>query len=158
MQNSFLKRVVRSFAEERVRYALCGGYAVTLHGAMRATFDVDFVLSWSEENFQRAERALVSLQLLSKLPVSAVEVFRFREEYLTQRNLIAWSFYNPASPVELVDLILTHNLDDLRAESKLIAGTRISLLSRDALIEMKKSTGRPQDVEDIRALQKLELL
>ena len=43
-----LLRVTRAFAKARVRYALVGGYAVALHGAIRGTMDIDLVIGLSE--------------------------------------------------------------------------------------------------------------
>ncbi|MCI0409391.1 MAG: hypothetical protein L0191_12675, partial [Acidobacteria bacterium] len=91
-----LLRVIRALNEARVPYAVVGGYAVALHGAVRGTVDVDLVIRFKAVDFQRTERALVSLGLQSRLPITAAEVFQFREEYLQNRNLRAWTFINPA--------------------------------------------------------------
>ena len=94
----FLYRVVESLAKHKVDYALVGGFAVALHGAVRGTIDVDLVIRLQKKQFQLAEVALKDLGLISRLPVTAENVFEFREEYIQNRNLIAWSFYNPKIP------------------------------------------------------------
>jgi len=136
-----------------VPYGLVGGYAVALHGAVRGTLDIDLVLRFDEKQFVRAERALRSIGFESRLPVTAPEVFRFREEYIENRNLTAWSFVNPAVPSELVDVVLTHNLDDLEIETVRVEGRTIRIVALDDLIAMKRRSGRPQDKEDVRALE-----
>ena len=91
---SFLVRLVRAFTQARVQFAVVGGYAVALHGAVRGTFDVDVILALNEANFAAAEAALKKIGLSSRVPVTAHEILSFREEYIARRNLIAWSFVN----------------------------------------------------------------
>jgi len=89
---SFLSKVCRSLAGERVRYAVVGGHAVALHGAVRGTVDIDIALTWDLRSLQAAERALAEMGLVSRLPVGAADVFQFRDEYVRNRNLVAWNF------------------------------------------------------------------
>ncbi len=37
-------RIVRAFTRAKVRYAVAGGFAVGLHGYIRATQDMDFLI------------------------------------------------------------------------------------------------------------------
>jgi len=149
----FLLRVITALSKARVPYGLVGGYAVALHGAVRGTMDIDLVIRLDEDQFVRAERALKSIGLEPRLPVTAREVFRFREEYIANRNLTAWSFVNPATPSELVDIVLTHNLGELTTRPLRVQGKQIRVVSLDDLIRMKQEAGRPQDQEDVRALK-----
>jgi len=152
----FLLRVAEALGKARVRYAVVGGYAVALHGAVRGTMDIDIVLRLDEKQFISAERALTSIGLVPRLPVTAAEVFRFREEYIRNRNLTAWSFVNPGVPSELVDIVLTHDLTNLETKTFRIQGRQVRVVGLDDLIAMKVASGRPQDREDIRALKALK--
>ncbi len=149
----FFQRVLQALEAGRVRYAVAGGVAVALHGATRGTVDIDLVLAFEEKNFERAESALKGLGLAPRLPVKAKEVFRFRKEYLKNRNLLAWSFVNPNDPSEIVDLLLTHDLKNMKINSIPFQGLKIKLVSLKDLIRMKTGTGRSQDEEDIKALK-----
>jgi len=151
----FLLRVTQALDQGRVPYALVGGYAVALHGAVRGTVDVDLVIRLREQDFRRTEKALNALGLRSRLPVTAAEVFQFREEYVRNRNLTAWTFVNPSLPSEIVDVVLTEDLDDMEIKKIKIHGQVLRLASIADLIRMKQGTGRPQDQEDIKALRKL---
>ena len=150
-----LLRVARTFDRTRVPYALVGGYAVALHGAVRGTVDVDLVIRLRESDFLRAERALLSLGLHPRLPVTASEIFRYREEYIRNRNLTAWSFVNPALPSEIVDVILTEDLAKMKVRRIKVRGRTVRVASIEDLIRMKRSSGRPQDLEDVGALRRL---
>lgn len=151
-----LVEVVTALSAARVRFAVAGGYAVALHGAVRGTVDLDLVLALDEENYSAAEAALTGIGLSSRLPVSARDVFRFRREYVANRNLIAWSFYDARDPSRLVDIVITYEKRRLAVKRVHYRGTSIPLLSKRELIRMKEEAGRPQDLEDARALRSLK--
>lgn len=151
---SFLEKVCKCLDMNGISYAIVGGYAVALHGAPRGTVDVDFIVGFEERVFIGVEAALKSIGLLPRLPVTAKDIFQFRQEYIENRNLIAWSFYNPKNPVEIVDIIITDNLDDYSVVEKKLASLRIKVLSKSDLIRMKKKSGRAQDLLDVQALEK----
>ena len=153
---SFLEKACEALNESGVRYVLVGGYAVALHGAIRGTLDIDVALRWTRHDLVKAEDALHKIGLVSRLPVTALEVFEYRDEYIQNRNLIAWNFYNPADPSELLDIIINFDAKGKRAVYKQLSTMSIPVLNIRDLIKMKKASGRPQDIEDIRALEKLK--
>lgn len=155
MTPSFLERVCETLGKHRVRYSIVGGFAVALHGAVRGTADVDAVIAHTSEQFERCEKALREIGLSPRLPVGAREVFEFREEYISRRNLVAWSFINPANPLEVVDIIITHDLARMKSETMRIRGKRMEVLSIRDLIAMKRASGRDQDLEDVKALEEI---
>jgi len=148
-----LVRVAAALDAAKVPYALVGGYAVALHGVVRGTVDIDLVLRFRLPDFTRAEGAFRSIGLTPRLPVTSSEVFRFREEYIANRNLTAWTFVNAAEPGEIVDVILTHDLTDMKTTRVVVSGRSIKIVAIDDLIRMKLEAGRPQDIEDVRALK-----
>jgi hypothetical protein len=150
-----LLTVAKAFDRARVPYALVGGFAVALHGAVRGTVDVDLVIRLREADFRRTEKALLALGLQSRLPVTAGEVFRFREEYIRNRSMTAWTFVNPSRPSEIVDVILTEDLADMTIKKMRIEDQIVRVASIPDLIRMKQRTGRPQDREDVKALKRL---
>jgi class 3 adenylate cyclase len=56
-----LVAICRSLNKEGVRYLLIGGFAVILHGLVRTTKDIDFLVDPSEENIRRLKKALGTL-------------------------------------------------------------------------------------------------
>ena len=152
---SFLGRVCGAFAACGLRYAVVGGHAVALHGAVRGTVDVDIALTWTKKSLEEAERVLGELGLVSRLPVRAEDVFRFRDEYVRNRNLVAWNFYNPHDLTEQVDIVVTYDLKGKRRQRVDTVEGPIQVLSRVDLIAMKRLSGRPQDLEDADALERI---
>jgi hypothetical protein len=151
-----LNRVCAALAEHGVHYAIVGGHAVALHGAVRGTVDIDIALAWNLESLKAAEKALIEIGFVSRLPISADEVFQFRDEYVKNRNLIAWNFYNPDDLTEQVDIVITYDLTGKNVSTMQTEAGPIKVLGRDELIEMKRASGRHQDMEDAKALEKLQ--
>ncbi len=153
---SFLNRICSALTAGGVRYAIVGGHAVALHGAVRGTVDVDIALVWNLKSLKSAERALIGLGLVSRLPIEADDVFNFRDEYINKRNLIGWNFYNPSNPVEQVDIVISYDLKAKKTKCIETLQGSIIILGRNELIAMKNTSGRPQDLEDVKALEKLK--
>ena len=153
---TFLNQVCTALVAKDIRYAIVGGYAVALHGAVRGTVDVDVAIAWNQKALVATEQALNDLGLISRLPISATDVFHFRNEYIENRNLIGWNFYNPDNPAEQVDIVINY---DVKGKKLLAVDTLegpVKILGRRDLIDMKRASGRPQDIEDVKALEMLE--
>lgn len=149
-------RLIKVLDDHKIPYALVGGHAVALHGAYRATFDIDLVIKWNLRNLKELEKALKEIGLISRLPLTCEEVFNFKDEYIKNRNLIAWNFINPNDPTEQVDIILTTDLTGKSVVSKKLENFNAKVLAIKDLIDMKKQSGRKQDLADIEALEKLK--
>ncbi|MBC8523785.1 MAG: hypothetical protein ISR97_02880 [Nitrospira sp.] len=151
----WIKQLIDSLERHKVKYAIVGGYAVALHGAVRGTVDIDLVLKISRANYRNAEKALLALGLTSRLPIGADDVINFREEYLLNRNMTAWNFTNPQNPIETVDIIISHDLSKMKINRIKAGKSILSVVSVRDLIKMKRESGRPQDLEDIKALKRI---
>ena len=152
----FIEKVVGQLEKYKIPYALVGGYAVALHGAVRGTVDVDFVISWSLKNLQSVELSLSEIGLRSRLSTSAEDIFNFRDKYIKEKNLIDWSFFNPDNPLEIVDVIIVYDLQKNMIKKISVKDKTMNILAKKYLIEMKKSSGREQDLIDIKALEQLD--
>lgn len=151
-----LIRLAQLFKKEKISYAVAGGLAVNFYGATRGTIDIDLVVSFKAQDLMKVQLSLESLGLQSRLPLLAKEVAEFRQEYINKRNMIAWSFVNPKNPTEVVDLLLTQDFSEFDVEWLSLLGERIPLVSLADLISMKKKSGRPQDLEDVKALMRIQ--
>lgn len=152
----FLIKVCDALEENGVNYAIAGGYAVALHGAVRGTIDIDLVIPLEVEQYAKTEKALLGLGLVARHGLSFEEVFDQRVSLMKDKNLVAWSFYNVKRPVEIVDIIITHDLLKFTSEQVRIGRKMVNMLDIPSLIEMKSKSGRVQDNLDIEALEKLK--
>ena len=152
----FIVKVCRVFEKHNVPYAIVGGHAVNLHGAIRGTLDIDFIIKWSLETLHRCEKALNEIGLVSRNPISAEDIYRFKDEYINNKNMIAWNFINPSNPSEQIDIIITQSLRKQETVNKRIKGFDVKVLNKKELIKMKKLSGRAQDLIDVEALEKIK--
>jgi hypothetical protein len=149
-------KLTKAFKKHKVQYAIAGGWAVALHGAVRGTVDIDVALVLSVENLSRAEKALNSINLQSRLPLTPEELIQFREEYIRNKKLLAWRFMNPQDNAEIVDLLILEDLKDLQIQKIKVGSEPIPVISKKDLIKMKQKSDRPQDREDIKALEAIK--
>lgn len=151
----FIHQICDAFEKAKINYAIVGGYAVALHGAVRGTIDIDIAIHWTLANLQKVEKVLKEIGLVSVLPIDASTLFHYREEYIKNRNLIAWNFYDPINPANQIDIIVNYDLKNARTKSLITSSGKIKILEKNDLIAMKKASGRPQDLEDVKALELL---
>lgn len=151
----FIHEVCRALSRAKIPYAIVGGYAVALHGALRGTIDIDIAIHWTLKNLENVEKVLKEIGLVSLLPIDSHTLFHFRDEYIQNRNMIAWNFYKPKNPIHQVDIIISYDLKNADTKTITTASGKIRILSRKDLIAMKKASGRPQDLEDVKALESL---
>lgn len=130
-----------------VDYALIGGLAVAVWGVPRATKDIDLLILPSTVDAAKAAAArrgftLPGGPLTFRDGVSIDRVSRVRDGLLLTVDFMR------------VNTNLTGAWDSRR---RLPAGdTTLSVVSRDALIEMKLAAARPQDIADVEKLREID--
>ena len=149
----FLYELTDAFAASKLKFALVGGYALALHGLVRATIDVDFVIKLTQNDFELAEKTLNRLGLQSRIPVRAQDLIKMRNEYIEERNLIAWSFVDYKNPSRQVDILITRDVSSMQVEKISVNGRKIPVASLKELLNMKEVAGRPQDLVDIQNIR-----
>ena len=133
---------------ERTRYAVVGGYAVGLHGVVRATKDIDILIEPTLENATRALAALAHLPFHVARDIDPADLM---SRFIT--------IIGDTPRVDVLTLAFSVRYADVRSSlvKRKIHGTTIPYVDIDTLIKSKQ-TGRPQDVADIAALERIRLL
>jgi len=149
-----LKILIKAIQKEKINYMIVGGYAVNFHGYSRNTVDIDLVIKFTQANLKKIEKLLNEMGMLSRLPIDAISIYKFRDEYINNRNLIAWNFYNENDPTDQVDILITHDVSDFKSEKFKVGDFVFKVISKEDLIKMKKESGREKDLLDIRKLTK----
>ncbi len=146
--SSRLVTVCRLLNEAGVRYVVVGGFALALHGAVRATKDVDVLIEPTIDNARRALEALGQLRFgiareLNPSEVIAKPLTIIGDDPRVDLLTLAWSVrYADAAPwVRKVE----------------IEGVEIPYADIDTLIRTKQ-TGRLQDRADVETLEQLKRL
>ena len=152
----FILKVVSVLDDYKIPYAIAGGHAVALHGAIRGTVDINLLIQWKLENLKLVQRALGEIGLQSRLPVSPEDIFHSRDEYIKEKNLMTWNFINPDDPSEQVDVLIISDLGDISVEKTSLEGKTLNIISKKDLIAMKEASRREQDLWDVKALRLLD--
>ncbi len=143
-----LKDLIKALQRRNVPYAVVGGFGLAFHGIVRATMDIDLVVKVNLKDLTNAEATLSELGFVSRLPIRAKEVATFREEYIRDRNLLAWSFIDPKDQTRQVDLLILYDLKQIHTQIVKWDGLRVVVADLPSLLKMKLAAGRPQDLLD----------
>ena len=127
-----------------VEYALCGGLALAVHGAPRATIDIDLLVSPNEVD--RAREVAASRGFIIKaLPMNFANI---RIDRITK--------IHPDGDTLMLDLLVySPELDGVwqTRERRRWNGRDLSVVSSDGLITLKMLRQSAQDLADIEALR-----
>ena len=138
-----LRAVFASLEAQECRYVVIGGIAAILHGAPRATFDLDILIENSPENARLLEAlhdagmGTAELVTPEELLRHEITVFKDRVRVDVQTSRPGLAF--PAAWARRVTM--NHQ------------GQRFYVVSREDLIASKRASGRAVDLEDARALE-----
>jgi len=138
-----LVSLCKALNAENVRYVLIGGFAVILHGFVRATKDIDLLVDASPENVQRLKRAMATL------PDNAIEL-------ITDDEIERYEVVRVADEI-VVDLMksaggIRYDQAAQRIDTIALEGIEIPVADKELLIQTKQ-TVRPSDAADVQFLR-----
>lgn len=141
-----MKAVVGAFETAGVGYALCGGLAMAVHAAPRATIDLDFLIA--EASVETAVRTVEALGFRSfsddmVFQGGAVRILRRIKFFPGEEDPLILDLLPASGPLEDV----FRNRQSLGWE----AG-KLWVVSCQGLIRMKRMRSSPQDLADIAVL------
>jgi hypothetical protein len=144
------QNLVNKFNREKLDYAVCGGWAMAIHGSPRATVDIDFLVLTDDlpKMWKIAEDFGYDVE---GLPLSfdngLIEIRRISKIEKELKILLTIDF-----------LLVTEGLKYVwdNRESIDFENDRVWTVSREGLIFMKKLSGRHKDLGDIEVLEELQ--
>lgn len=139
---------VRLLAHHGVDALLVGGYAMGAYGVIRATEDIAFFYRATAANVARLCDALAEFGA----PPSVID-----PEALCRPDLVVM-FGAPPQRIDLLSSLSGVSFEEASTGGPLVslAGVPLRLIARDALIRNTRATGRPKDVADADALERLQ--
>jgi len=158
----YYEPILRSLYHHGVRYLIVGGLAVNLHGIPRMTTDLDIVLATDHDNLTKLLICLNELGFYPSLPIPAEDILDSdkRQEWIDEKNMIAFTFINESVSMGEVDIVLQNAVDFEEAFQKrtvlVVDDYEIYLISILHLQQMKRNTGREQDNSDIEMLKRIK--
>ena len=144
------KRILAAFEREGVEYVLIGSMAMAAQGLVRATRDLDFFVSPTEENIARLRKALMSIydndpnieQILSSDLAGDYPAI----EYVPPDGRYSMDILSRLGEAFRYETIESADL--------LIDGIRVRVATPQMLYRMKRDTVRPQDRLDAEMLKR----
>lgn len=134
---------------KRVGYAVCGGWAMAIHGLPRATIDIDLLIL-SDDLAKVWTTAKEQNYNVEGLPLhfadGAIEIRRISKVDKPTKKLFTLDF-----------LLVTEALQEVWDNKELIAWEEGEtwVVSKEGLITMKSISGREQDLLDIKKLSEV---
>ncbi len=141
-----LKQLIVALEAGQIDYALCGGVALAIHGAPRATQDIDILLR-PEDIGRLRDVARACGFTLEALPMD------FASGVTMQR------FTKPLADPLMLDVLFATGPAASAWSSRLTAefeGGIVRVVSREGLVSLKLAAGRPQDIADIKRLEEIQ--
>jgi predicted nucleotidyltransferase len=146
--NPDYRDMIECLLREGVDFMLVGGYAVALHGWPRTTFDIDF---WIMANPENAKAVMRAIKAFGAPLMGLTEADFYRPGMVFQIG-------NEPQRIDIISAVdgLDYADASLRAVKMIVDGMEIKVLSLDDLIVNKRASGRPKDIADALALEKLK--
>lgn len=162
MERHSIAAIIGALGAADVRYLVAGGLAVVAHGHVRFTADLDLVLDPEPASLRRAIGALEGLGYRPRAPVRFEEFAdpARRARWVREKGLTVFSVFSPAHPATEIDLFVEPPFDFdtvyTRAQRfEVAAGLEATFVGLADLLGMKRRAGRPQDLQDVQALESL---
>lgn len=138
---------VAALNRRQLAYAVCGGWAMTIHGCPRATMDIDVMVLGDDlaEAWRVAEDLGYNVEGLPlHLHDGAIDIRRISKTDAETKVLFTIDF-----------LLVTEATQPIWRDRENVEWEHgaISTVSRDGLIQLKKLSGRLQDLADIERLE-----
>ena len=146
--NSDFSDLLAALNAAGAEYLVVGAHALAAHGHPRASKDLDVWVHATAENAERSYRALASF---------GAPLDDLRVDDLATAGTIFQIGVEPVR-VDIITSIGGVEFGEARPDriSADYGDQSVSVISRRHLIQNKKAVGRPQDVADVDALEKLD--
>src|SRR5689334_12389481 len=152
---TFYEELLNALDDRKIRYIVVGGVAVVLHGFVRATADLDLLISLESKNVNAFLALMKERGYKPKAPVSLddFKVAENRRWWKAEKGMIVFSLYHPQRNQELIDVFIEEpiSFEDAYQRRVLVSlgGSNISIAHPQDLIKLKEKAGRKQDLQDI---------
>ena len=140
----------KTLEQAGLEYAVCGGFAVIIHGYSRLTKDIDFLVRADD-----VERAVAQLAKIGFDEDTGTIMFKDEGQPQPVRRVVKFS----GNSYLVIDLIhVTPQLTEVweTRQSKAYEGGQLVIVSLAGLKTMKARAGRPQDLLDIQKLEQAD--
>lgn len=140
--------LLRALLDAHVEFVVVGAHALAAHGLPRATGDLDVLVEPTPENARRVVAALTTFGA----PLASHGVSE--QDFATEGNV--YQIGLPPRRIDVLTSISGVSFEQARGSRIVVelAGLRVPVLGRDALVANKRAAGRPKDLLDAETLEK----
>ena len=154
--------VIATLNRHGVKFVVVGGMAVIMHGHPRKTKDLDNLVDLSPENARALAAALREAGYAPKVPVRVEDLGdpAVRASWVEDKGMKALMFWkNRSGDVDvLVTSPVTYEEATRGGPVYEVEGTPVPIASIPALVSMKRHAGRPHDLDDVDALERISAM
>jgi len=146
--NDDFRDLLLALTEHEVEFLIVGAYALSFHGAPRASGDIDVFVRPSADNAARIWRALVDFGA----PVASVGVVQADFE----KPDLVYQIGLPPRRIDLLTSISGVSFDEAwssRVPAE-VGGRVVHFIGREMFLRNKQAAGRPKDLADAARLGK----
>lgn len=154
--------ILSALVKAQVGFVIVGGFAVQLHGFVRSTIDLDLTVAMDEENLSRFIAVAKQFDLSPVIPASieSLKNAALIDSWFQQKGMVAFALREQQPAGAIIDVLVRPVVafDQLLAQSLSVElfGGEVKIASIDHLVAMKRVAGRPKDLIDIDALQRIQ--
>jgi hypothetical protein len=141
-----IEGLLRSLNARSARYVVIGAAAFPVHGYARATLDVDLLIEPTPENARRVRQALLDFGY----DLTDVSEGELLEKKVLIRQYVLETDIHPFVAGADFEGVWRRRIEDR------IGDTPTAFASLEDLIRMKEAAGRPKDLEDLKALRRIQ--
>jgi predicted nucleotidyltransferase len=151
------RELLKALSEHGVRFVVIGGFAVGAHGYPRATRDLDIVPEPTAENMERLAAVISDLSgKLAGVDASLLGIALDAETLAEGANFPLDTDLGRLDVLQQLGDIVLHDQVAGDAVEIELDGVPVRVCSISVLRALKRAAGRPQDLADLDALERLD--
>jgi len=152
LENDEIISFLKNLESANVKYLLVGGFAVSFHGLVRATHDLDLWINAEENNLQTFKNVLIQHGAEGLMNTRSFDLIPgFTQFSLGQSGFVV-------DPMKHLKAFNDYDFDKCyqRAADGEFKGVKFKVISRADLLREKETNNRPKDQADIEYLRSVE--
>lgn len=157
MSNDFVNLLER-LVNNGVDFVIVGGFAGVVHGCTYVTQDIDICCDFSPSNLLALQRAVSDLNPVHRMTPQRKKLELTEEACAQFKNLYLDTREGQLDCLSFLDGLGDYTQAKQESEVIEVEGTKMRVLSLDALVRTKRAMNRPRDKEAISQLEAIKEL
>jgi hypothetical protein len=158
-----LPAFIESLTKANVDFVVVGGFAVQLHGFVRATIDLDLTLAMDDDNLSKfiAIAMQFGMTPVNPIPLESLRDSKQLDIWHKEKGMIAFALQSGQFQEMVVDVLIRPviSFENLKAGASTtqLFNSVVQVAGIEDLMAMKRVANRLKDRLDIDALERIQL-